>query len=462
MSKIRKVIPGKKLPFTTVDEALKFGNRKVREAQTLRSEQLRIQGNMIAAGRTEQGSVLEPFNFTKVLQKLFTRKKEEKAVERGNDPARYEKGDTLLESKDMEETSKTDTKTGKIREVQEEKEVRIDEQGAVVEEKTPATGAVAKEGKHTESPKKTVKTVAAGPIAPSIDNIATPLNAREEKEYGNIVLTNVKSPQELRLGRGLKKTMPEAVRGQGIKSEETRVSTNNIADAYKDSPAPETEKEPAQREPGKVMIETAYKTAPQKIIEEQNRTPQEKQAEKRIETETTKVLVKTAAAVTAVARAAELNDHGENKKIENIKTDQTQRPQQAESSASIEQTKELPPPALEKIDLGNLLMKAAAITHVSGRELQFDKGRDMMQIKKEGNETFAYINGRKAGMDEAKEYMKDLGKALGPEKTQRLAVMISNVARTPNMTMEQALVGKNPAAGINQQIKEKGLEVPVR
>lgn len=462
MSKIRKVIPGKKLPFTTVDEALKFGNRKVREAQTLRSEQLRIQGNMIAAGRTEQGSVLEPFNFTKVLQKLFTRKKEEKAVERGNDPARYEKGDTLLESKDMEETSKTDTKTGKIREVQEEKEVRIDEQGAVVEEKTPATGAVAKEGKHTESPKKTVKTVAAGPIAPSIDNIATPLNAREEKEYGNIVLTNVKSPQELRLGRGLKKTMPEAVRGQGIKSEETRVSTNNIADAYKDSPAPETEKEPAQREPGKVMIETAYKTAPQKIIEEQNRTPQEKQAEKRIETETTKVLVKTAAAVTAVARAAELNDQGENKKIENIKTDQTQRPQQAESSASIEQTKELPPPALEKIDLGNLLMKAAAITHVSGRELQFDKGRDMMQIKKEGNETFAYINGRKAGMDEAKEYMKDLGKALGPEKTQRLAVMISNVARTPNMTMEQALVGKDPAAGINQQIKEKGLEVPVR
>ena len=462
MSKIRKVIPGKKLPFTTVDEALKFGNRKVREAQTLRSEQLRIQGNMIAAGRTEQGSVLEPFNFTKVLQKLFTRKKEEKAVERGNDPARYEKGDTLRESKDMEETSKTDTKTGKIREVQEEKEVRIDEQGAVVEEKTPATGAVAKEGKHTEGPKKTVKTVAAGPIAPSIDNIATPLNSREEKEYGNIVTTNVRSPQELRIGRGLKKTMPGAVKGQEIKSGETRGSTNNIADAYKDSPALETEKEPAQREPGKVMIETAYKTAPQKIIEEQNRTPQEKQAEKRIETETTKVLVKTAAAVTAVARAAELNDQGESKKVENIKTDQTQRPQQAESSASIEQTKELPPPALEKIDLGGLLMKAAAITHVSGRELQFDKGRDMMQIKKEGNETFAYINGHKAGMDEAKEYMKDLGKALGPEKTQRLAVMISNVARTPNMTMEQALVGKDPAAGINQQIKEKGLEVPVR
>ena len=318
MSKIRKVIPGKKLPFTTVDEALKFGNRKVREAQTLRSEQLRIQGNMIAAGRAEQGSVLEPFNFTKVLQKLFTRKKEEKAVERGNDPARYEKGDTLRESKDMEETSKTDTKTGKIREVQEEKEVRIDEQGTVVEEKTPATGAVAK-GKHTEGPKKTVKTVAAGPIAPSIDNIATPLNSREEKEYGNIVTTNVRSPQELRLGRGLKKTMPEAVRGQGIKSEETRVSTNNIADAYKDSPAPETEKEPAQREPGKVMIETAYKTAPQKIIEEQNRTPQEKQAEKRIETETTKVLVKTAAAVTAVARAAELNDQGENKKLRTLR-----------------------------------------------------------------------------------------------------------------------------------------------
>lgn len=462
MSKIRKVIPGKELPFTTVDEALKFGNRKVMEAQTLRSEQLRIQGNMLAAGRTEQSSVLEPFNFTKVLQKLFVRKNEKKTVEKGKAPAGFEKGDTFRESKDMEETSKTDSKTGKIRDVQEEKEVRIDEQGTVVEEKTPAPRAAAKEGKHAESPKKTVKTVVAGPIAPSIDNITTPVNAREEKEYGNIVPTNVRSPQELRLGRGLKKTMPEAVRGQGIKSEETRVSTNNIADAYKESPAPETEKEPAQREPGKVMIETAYKTTPQKIIEEQNRTPQEKQAEKRIETETTKVLVKTAAAVTAVARAAELNAQGENKKVENIKTDQTQRPQQAESSASIEQTKELPPPAFEKIDLGGLLMKAAAITHVSGRELQFDKGRDMMQIKKEGNETFAYINGRKAGMDEAKEYMKDLGKELGPEKTQRLAVMISNVARTPDMTMEQALGGKTPAAGINQQIKEKGLEVPVR
>ncbi len=459
MTKIRRVIPWKNLPFTTVDDALKYGNAKVKEAQAIRNAQLRIQKNLLAAGRAERGGVPEPFNFTTVLQKLLAGKKEENSVEQGNDPDRSRKGDALQKAKDITETPQTDNKAGIIQEAREEKEVLVDENGVVTEEKAPAAGTAAKEAEHAGIPKNTVKTVVAGPSDPSIESTAPPVNAREGQGYENIVLMKEGSPQELRLGRDIKKTVPGTAKGQEIKAGQSGVPTNNKADAYKESTDTETEKETAQREPDRVMTETAYKPALQKIIEEQNQTPQEKQTEKRIETETTKVLVKTATDVTAVVRAAELNRQ---ENTRNIETDQMQRPQHAENRISTGQSKELPPPALEKIDLGDLLMKAAAITHVTGRELQFDKGRDYLQIKKEGNGTFAFINGRKAGMDEAKKYMKDLGQELGPEKTQRLAVMILNVASTPNMTMEQALGGKNPAAGINPQIKEKGLEIPER
>lgn len=459
MSIIRKVIPGKNLPFTTVEDALKYGNGKVMEAQTLRNAQLRIQENMLAAERAERGGVPEPFNFTKVLQRLFAGKKEENAIDQGNDPDRGRKGDVLQKAKNITEISQTDNKAGIMQEVQEEKEVHADEKGAVAEKKAHAPRAAVKEAEHAGIPKNTVKTVVAGSPDPSIDSTAPLFNASEDKGYGNIVPMKAGSPQELRLGRGIKRTVPGAVREQEVKAGQSGVSTNNKAEAYKDSPATETEKETTQRGPGRVMTETAYKPAPQKIIEEQDQTPQEKQAEKRIETETTKVLVKSADALKAVVRAAELNRQ---ENTGNIDTDQMQRPKHAENRTSAGQSKESPLPSLEKTDLGGLLMKAAVITHVTGRELQFDKGRDYLKIKKEGNETFAFINGRKVGMDEAKKYMKDLGKELGPEKTQRLAVMISDVAGTPNMTMEQALGGKNPTAEINPQIKEKGLEVPER
>ena len=60
-------------------------------------------------------------------------------------------------------------------------------------------------------------------------------------------------------------------------------------------------------------------------------------------------------------------------------------------------------------------------------------------------------------METAKEYMKDLGKKLGPEKAQQLVTLVSQLVKVPDLTMEQAVNGiKNPAATINPKVKGMG------
>ena len=83
-------------------------------------------------------------------------------------------------------------------------------------------------------------------------------------------------------------------------------------------------------------------------------------------------------------------------------------------------------------------MQAAAITHATGRELQFEKGIDILQIRKEGNETFAYINGEKADIGKARDFMKELSKDLGSELFGQLQSMVKTLSQSPALSMQQA------------------------
>jgi hypothetical protein len=94
--------------------------------------------------------------------------------------------------------------------------------------------------------------------------------------------------------------------------------------------------------------------------------------------------------------------------------------------------------ARENAEAGNLVMQAAAITHATGRELQFEKGTDLLQIRKEGNETFAYINGEKADIGKARDFMKELSKGLGSELSGQLQSMVKTLSQSPALSMQQA------------------------
>lgn len=449
MSKIRKVIPGKTLPFTTVEDALAFGNRKVREAQMIRNEQIRIQENLLASMRQGRGTALEPFNFTTVLERMMGKNRENEPAGRLKDGAANNKGKKREEKQPAKEI-----------------EVKVDEHGAVLEEKDVSSKRPAK-GASVQNATRNVKTVVTGPAASSLDmkKEMDDLKGRGRKVASNIVTAEGSTPSAMRLGKITGKTAQvqgrksnEDIRGKVFYAE-NRQNVEN-----KETPELRTEREPEQRDPQKVMLETAYKPVSQKIIDEQNRTPKEKYAEKKTETEISKGIARTAAVVMAAAQTSIVTDSEKTQTrqtgkegIESRANIQEQKPQQVEVKTTERQENILSMANPEKVDMGAVLMRAATITHVTGRELQFDRGTETLQIKKEGIETFAYINGQKAGMETAKEYMKDLGKKLGPEKAQQLVTLVSQLVKVPDLTMEQAVNGiKNPAATINPKVKGMG------
>ena len=102
--------------------------------------------------------------------------------------------------------------------------------------------------------------------------------------------------------------------------------------------------------------------------------------------------------------------------------------------------------ARENAEAGNLVMQAAAITHATGREMMFEKSTDVLQIRKEGKETFAYINGEKADIGKARDFMKDLRRELGPELSEQMKGMVMTLSQNPALSMQQAAgPGKQPA-----------------
>ena len=101
-------------------------------------------------------------------------------------------------------------------------------------------------------------------------------------------------------------------------------------------------------------------------------------------------------------------------------------------------------------------LQAAAVTHATGREFQFEKGRDLLQIRREGNETFAYINGEKADIGKARDFMKDLSRSIGPELTEQMRSMVNTLSQNPGLSMRQAAeAGKQPAQ--QMQAKSSGM-----
>ena len=137
----------KEIPRTTVDEAIRRGRRKVQESRILREKQEAtrpVQQSAVPTAGMEQGDMLDPFNFTTALRMMDGRDvKEEKDLHEAMETRGSAKGPQKPERSGDQPGGKPEkAQSSHSKEVegrsQGEKEVRTDEQGAVVEEKETA------------------------------------------------------------------------------------------------------------------------------------------------------------------------------------------------------------------------------------------------------------------------------------------------------------------------------------
>ena len=458
----------REIPKTTVEDAITRGRRKVQEARSLREmrEAARAaQQSAVPVSGMEQGDMLDPFNFTTALKMMDGRGKEDRkephGAADGKEPAQNREKPGYKDRKPGERTEKAKDSSSKEKEADSHsvKEVRTDEQGTVVEEKDVAEPGRKAAGREI-STKRIVRTVLGNvPVQAAVlaqqnekakDYRPAPAGT-SDRAFANMRMTDRK-PEELRLNAGLHmdsgKAAVRTVKDSGDKRSGDR--TEGFVRKKQSKSTLET------------ALDTAYKTQEYREAEEHNRSGREEGAEGKMKAQPPKEILRTES-VTAPA--------------ESVSRAVTERPARREEAAKAplaeERAKAAEAPmkepvsgkdamnhiiadARENAESGNLVMQAAAITHATGRELQFEKGGELLQIRKEGKETFAYINGEKADIGKARDFMKDLTRTLGPELSVQMKGMLKTLSQNPALSMQQATgLGKQPA--LQQQTRSTGV-----
>lgn len=463
-------LPGTEFPRMTVEEAIMRGRWKVQEAKRLREEQAaaRAGETSLAASGMEQGDMLDPFNITTALTMMDGRDEKENR-DRHNaadskmpvaDMLKAEKKDRLSDKREKKEKGSTSKEKGA--EGRSRQEVRTDEQGAVIEEKEAERPAGERPVKENAS-KRIVRTVIGNVPVQSVllaqDKDKEPRYRSSFAGTGNRASANVKrtdrSPEELRLNNrnGLRAEEP-AARPEKTGRQE-RSSDRLEGHVRKEQPVSVIQQ----------ALETAYKPTEHMPVEGHDLPGRGREDSARAEVP----FASGASVLTAVTKPAEDTAKGmadrSPQKEETIREplqqqrERTEEQPLREAASGKEAMNGIIENARENAAAGNLVMQAAAVTHATGRELQFEKGRDLLQIRREGNETFAYINGEKADIGKARDFMKDLSRSIGPELAEQMRNMVKTLSQNPGLSMRQAAeAGKQPA----QQMQAKSSGVITR
>ena len=439
----------KEIPRTTVDEAIRRGRRKVQESRILREKQEAtrpVQQSAVPTAGMEQGDMLDPFNFTTALRMMDGRDVKEKDLHEAMEtrgpakgPQKPERsGDQLGEKPEKAQSSHSKEVEGRS---QGEKEVRTDEQGAVVEEKETAEPGRKAAGREV-SAKRTVRMIMGNaPVQVAVlaqENEKDPNYRTAHAGTGGRVFANMRMtdmlPKELRLNTGPR----EGSRKDAVRAEKDIQSERGGERAER----------PVRKEPSRsalqTALDTAYKSHEYRTTEENSRADRERGAAGKAVAQHSREIPRIgaeAAPAEGILRAAA---ERQSRKEEAAKGPRTKdRGETAgapfkETSSGKDAMDSIITGARENAEAGNLVMQAAAITHATGRELQFEKGIDILQIRKEGNETFAYINGEKADIGKARDFMKELSKDLGSELSGQLQSMVKTLSQSPALSMQQA------------------------
>ena len=274
----------KEIPRTTVDEAIRRGRRKVQESRSLREKQEAarpVQQSAVPTAGMEQGDMLDPFNFTTALRMMDERDvKEEKDLHEAMETRGSAKGPQKPERSGDQPGGKPEkAQSSHSKEVegrsQEEKEVRTDEQGAVVEEKETAEPGRKAAGREV-SAKRTVRMIMGNaPVQVAVlaqENEKDPNYRTAHAGTGGRVFANMRMtemlPKELRLNAGLREG-----------------SAKNAVWAEKDNQderGGERAEGPVRKETSRsalqATLDTAYKSHEYRTTEENSRAERERGA----------------------------------------------------------------------------------------------------------------------------------------------------------------------------------------
>ena len=452
-------LSGTEFPRTTVEAAIMRGRWKVQEARRLREEQAaRSEETTPTTTGMEQGDMLDPFNITAALRMMDWR--DEKEDKDGHDAADAKKpvGD-MLKAEQKDKIPAGREKKENVAEDRGMQEIRIDEQGAVIEEKEterPARERPVKENAFKRIVRTVIGNVPAQPVMLEQEKGKEPryrssTAGTDARESANVRRTD-RSPEELRLNsRAVAHTEEHAARFSKSSHEER--SSDRLEGRIR--------KEQTVRFMQQAS-ETAYKLTEHMPVEGHNLPGRAREDTARTEMP----FIRGASGLAVVTMPAEDPAKGredgrhikEEAKREPLQKqeERIEEPHMREAASGREAMNGIIENARENAAAGNLVMQAAAVTHATGREIQFEKGRDLLQIRREGNETFAYINGEKADIGKARDFMKDLSRSIGPELTEQMKSMVNTLSQNPGLSIRQAAeAGKQPAQ--QMQAKSSGM-----
>ena len=89
----------------------------------------------------------------------------------------------------------------------------------------------------------------------------------------------------------------------------------------------------------------------------------------------------------------------------------------------------------EDTKASNLLAAAVGITAQTGRTTEFLQGNDKLQLRRDPTDgcTYAFINDKKVGGDQAKDFLLKMNRELGPEKAEQLRTVVDLAKNNPNI-----------------------------
>ena len=101
--------------------------------------------------------------------------------------------------------------------------------------------------------------------------------------------------------------------------------------------------------------------------------------------------------------------------------------------------------ASEMAKVSNLLDAVVSITHNSHRATEFTQGNDKLQVKFDPStqQTFAYINDKMVGKDQAIDFLYKMNKELGLEKADQLRKVVDLAKNNPTFDKHMGQEQKN-------------------
>lgn len=114
--------------------------------------------------------------------------------------------------------------------------------------------------------------------------------------------------------------------------------------------------------------------------------------------------------------------------------------------------------AKSNIKAENFMRSVATVTHITGRTTELNIGKDVLQFRKEGDETNAYRNGEQIGPKDTKEMIKNLEKEIGEKGMNRIVALSKNPVvqqRSMNDLMQMKTSGIQKEKSVSTKTKDQ-------